>query len=173
MRNLEKGSILMFYECMSFNMIYVSHLNCCLVSFNVEKGGGNSIGGNEKTTYADEGRKWLYFNNCFGNVWKCIKFYIKKNFLKNLYKSRYRRPVNHMIERFSIDKRCSHSALNLKLRYTILLHIWIFYLIMTPVTDWQLHYMTNVIIVNLRSSAFFFYVVIYHFRLLMAYIFPS
>jgi hypothetical protein len=39
--------------------------------------------------------------------------------------------------------------------------------------DWQLHYMTNVMIVTLQSSIFFFYVVIYHFHLLMVCISPS
>jgi hypothetical protein len=42
----------------------------------------------------------------------------------------------------------------------------IFYLILTPVADWKLHYMTNVIILTLQSSTFLFYVVTYHFRLL-------
>jgi hypothetical protein len=39
--------------------------------------------------------------------------------------------------------------------------------------DRQLHYMTNVIILTLQSSTFLFYVVIYHFHLLMVCISPS
>jgi hypothetical protein len=47
------------------------------------------------------------------------------------------------------------------------LYIWIFYLILTQMADWQLHYMTNIMILTLQSSIFLFYVVIYHFRLLI------
>jgi hypothetical protein len=39
--------------------------------------------------------------------------------------------------------------------------------------DWQLHYMTNVMILTLQSSTFPFYVVTYHFHLLMVCTSPS
>jgi hypothetical protein len=48
-----------------------------------------------------------------------------------------------------------------------------FCLILTKMTDWQLHYMTNVTILTLQSSTFLFYLVIYHFHLLMICISPS
>jgi hypothetical protein len=42
-----------------------------------------------------------------------------------------------------------------------------FYLILTPMADWQLHYTTNVMILTLQSSVFIFFAVIHHFHLLM------
>jgi hypothetical protein len=39
--------------------------------------------------------------------------------------------------------------------------------------DWHLHYMTSVMILTLQSSAFLFYVVIYHFHMLVVTISPS
>jgi hypothetical protein len=48
-----------------------------------------------------------------------------------------------------------------------------FYLILTPMADLQLRYMTNVIILTLQSSTFLFCVVTYHFHLLMICISPS
>ena len=50
---------------------------------------------------------------------------------------------------------------------TYLFHIWIFYLILTLMADWQLHYMINVMTLTLQSSTFLFYVVMYHYHLLM------
>jgi hypothetical protein len=44
-----------------------------------------------------------------------------------------------------------------------------FGLILTQMVDLQLRYMTNVITLTLQWSAFLFYVVIYHFHLLMVY----
>ena len=45
---------------------------------------------------------------------------------------------------------------NTKLYYV--LHIWIFYLILTLMADWQLHYMINVMTLTLQSSTIPFYV---------------
>ena len=39
---------------------------------------------------------------------------------------------------------------------TDLLHIWIFYLILTLMADWQLHYMINVMTLTLQLSTFLF-----------------
>jgi hypothetical protein len=38
---------------------------------------------------------------------------------------------------------------------------------LTPMGDWPLHYMTNMMILTLQLSTFLFYVVTYHFHLLM------
>jgi hypothetical protein len=46
------------------------------------------------------------------------------------------------------------------------------YLILAPMADWQFHYMTNVMIFTLQSSTFLFYVVAYHFHLVMECISP-
>jgi hypothetical protein len=46
-------------------------------------------------------------------------------------------------------------------------------LILTPMGDWQLHYMTNVMILTLQSSTFLFYVVSYLLHLFMVCISPS
>jgi hypothetical protein len=51
-----------------------------------------------------------------------------------------------------------------------MLHIYIFYLILTPMADWQLHYVINAMVLILQSTTFLFYVVIYHFHLLMVYV---
>jgi hypothetical protein len=48
--------------------------------------------------------------------------------------------------------------------------IKIFYLNLTPMTDWHLHYMINVMILTLQSLTFPFCLVIYHFHLLMVWI---
>jgi hypothetical protein len=52
-----------------------------------------------------------------------------------------------------------------------LLHIYIFYWILTPMADWQLHYMPNVMILTLQLSCF--YIVTYNFHLLMVCTSPS
>jgi hypothetical protein len=46
-------------------------------------------------------------------------------------------------------------------------------IILSPMIDWQRHYMTNVMILTSQSSTFLFYVVTYHFHLLMVCISPS
>jgi hypothetical protein len=60
--------------------------------------------------------------------------------------------------------------------------IWHICFILTQIADWVnhiiwqtwwLHYMTNFMVLNLQSSTFLFYVVIYHCHLLMVCISPS
>jgi hypothetical protein len=59
------------------------------------------------------------------------------------------------------------SLINIKhMWHSILLHIFC-YLVLTLMADWKLHYMTNVMILTLQSSNFLFYVVIYHFLILL------
>jgi hypothetical protein len=43
---------------------------------------------------------------------------------------------------------------------------------LTPLANWLLQYMTNVMILTLQSSTFLFYVVIYNFHLYMLCISP-
>jgi hypothetical protein len=56
---------------------------------------------------------------------------------------------------------------------TYMLHILIFYLILTQMANWQVHYMTNAMSLTLQSSIVIFYEVIYYFHLLMMRTFVS
>jgi hypothetical protein len=52
-------------------------------------------------------------------------------------------------------------------------NLLVLHLTLTEMADWQLHYTSNVRTLTLQSSTFLFYVVTYHFHLLMVCTSPS